>query len=95
MNRVINFLDTIASLLFVAAFICWSMNYIVSNWLFWIGCTLILPGVVKRHLFASFTKQCIGGAALIALFFMGLLFFNKPKINIKLPALPKVTIVRG
>lgn len=94
MDKVINIIDTIASFLIVASFFFWSRNYILSNWLFWIACVMFLPGVLRRFILANFARQCVGAFALLALFIVGLLFFNKPKIDIKLPALPKVTLYR-
>ena len=95
MDKIINILETIGAFMIIGAFYFNNVNYIVSDILFWGAFLLFLPGIIKRHIFMSFLTQCLIGLVLIVYIAIGIIFFTKQTVEIKLPALPKITMVRG
>ncbi len=78
-----------------ASFFFFSYKYMVANALFWGGLLLVMPRIVQKNIYEKFTKQVFVGICLILLIYLGSIFFTKPKIEIKLPVLPTITIHRA
>lgn len=95
MDKIINILETIGCVCIAASFFFFSYKYQVANALFWGGLLLVLPRIVQKNFYEKFTKQIIVGICLILLIYIGSIFFTKPKVEIKLPILPTITIHRS
>ena len=94
--KVMNILETIGVFLILGAFALWQGEWWkVSNYLFWGAIALFTPAMIWKVWKKDKTEKIVFAIAYCALLVIGMWWFGKKDIKVKIPYLPQITIQRG
>ena len=94
--KIMNILETIGAILIVGAFTLWSSEWWkVSNILFWCAIALFTPVIAWKAWQQEGSERIVRVFLYVALVTIGIWWFGKKDLKVKIPYLPNITIQRG
>lgn len=94
--KLMNILETLGALLIVGAFTLWRGEYWKeSNYLFWGAIALFTPVIFWKVWKKDWSERIVVMFLYGALLAIGLWWFGKKDLKVKIPYLPQITIQRN
>jgi len=96
MSKIISFLEAVGAILIVAALALWSGEYWkTSNILWWAGLACVTPAIAWKAWQQKGSERIVRVFLYVALVTIGIWWFGKKDLKVKIPYLPNITIQRG